>query len=182
MIVFVSHRRALHGRRLWRRDCRHNSPRNCQHWRQTRGTVERNVPGKNMPENFSLSPITEQRIFQATGGPYGSITVDEAFEQLLMNIFGRDFMTQFRCVAWSITCVQVLFTIYQQVETALWLHWPHDRLRVQEKKCQPKQDEFSQCGSTLLLHRLLQTEQWPWCKCEYYVTFIYPKSADWTSC
>ena len=48
---------------------------------------------------FSVSEFTEARHFQATGGPYGSITVDEAFEQLLMNIFGRDFMTQFRCVA-----------------------------------------------------------------------------------
>ena len=48
---------------------------------------------------FPFHPLQNKDIFQATGGPYGSITVDEAFEQLLMNIFGRDFMTQFRCVA-----------------------------------------------------------------------------------
>ena len=48
---------------------------------------------------FPFYPLQNKEFFQATGGPYGSITVDEAFEQLLMNIFGRDFMTQFRCVA-----------------------------------------------------------------------------------
>jgi len=37
-----------------------------------------------------------RELFKATGGPYGSITVDEAFERLLEDIFGRDLMSAFK--------------------------------------------------------------------------------------
>jgi len=35
-------------------------------------------------------------LYKATGGPYGSIGVDLAFEKLLADIFGQDFMDHFR--------------------------------------------------------------------------------------
>nr|XP_040581373.1 heat shock 70 kDa protein 12A-like [Lepeophtheirus salmonis] len=37
-----------------------------------------------------------KELFKASGGPYGSITVDEAFERLLDQIFGREFMKNFK--------------------------------------------------------------------------------------
>ena len=37
-----------------------------------------------------------QELFKATGGPFGSITVDESFERLLNDIFGFEFMHQFK--------------------------------------------------------------------------------------
>ncbi|XP_078668932.1 heat shock 70 kDa protein 12A-like [Branchiostoma floridae x Branchiostoma belcheri] len=37
-----------------------------------------------------------KELHKASGGPYGSIGVDEAFERLLHNIFGSDFIEQFK--------------------------------------------------------------------------------------
>lgn len=37
-----------------------------------------------------------KEVFKATGGPYGSITVDVAFESLLAAVFGRDLVEEFR--------------------------------------------------------------------------------------
>ncbi len=40
-----------------------------------------------------------QELYKASGGPYGSVSVDIAFETLLESIFGADFIAQYKVMS-----------------------------------------------------------------------------------
>ena len=42
-----------------------------------------------------------QEVYKASGGPYGSVSVDLQFEKLLDSIFGAEFISHYKVIAWN---------------------------------------------------------------------------------